>query len=366
MQLRVTRKLEKSLEVNVSQTNKAIPASPLPCEFAGFDCWTAKDFVWDERPYLLFMNVKTRFTLVVSVVEYIVRSVPYSDESAETMVTETFKDLLHLILDEYHTKPDAIERYLELLGNVSIAYEDDLQLRSALNHAQDYCCRIIDRWADTQDGMEGGVILTKMLSSYLPYKSWKECEKEGLRFADEVFFEDLAAILDQSVLKPGAVTCKVSLNLGEYQAWRRFIISSHASLFEVHCAIQELFQWENCHLFQFEAIDETGEPVYFGIPNEDDFGDVLDARDYPFGKALDRAWKLTYDYDFGDGWEHNLIRESVDADATLLHPKPLGGKGLAPEEDSGGIGGHLENLHAAGIAISTAAEKDIGSHVILI
>jgi hypothetical protein len=54
--------------------------------------------------------------------------------------------------------------------------------------------------------------------------------------------------------------------------------------------------------------------------------------------------KLQYMYDFGDGWEHEILVEKVlDPDPSAAYPRCTGGKRAAPPDDCGGIGGY-ENL----------------------
>jgi Plasmid pRiA4b ORF-3-like protein len=56
---------------------------------------------------------------------------------------------------------------------------------------------------------------------------------------------------------------------------------------------------------------------------------------------------LVYDYDFGDGWEHEVLLEGI-------HPRPssarlplvLAGRGACPPEDVGGLPGYHHFLEA--------------------
>ena len=50
-----------------------------------------------------------------------------------------------------------------------------------------------------------------------------------------------------------------------------------------------------------------------------------------------------YEYDFGDGWEHELVVEaSAVADAATVYPACIAGEGACPPEDCGGPGGFAE------------------------
>ena len=55
--------------------------------------------------------------------------------------------------------------------------------------------------------------------------------------------------------------------------------------------------------------------------------------------------EMTYEYDFGDGWEHTLILEKViDPDPDMKYPVCLTGERNCPPEDCGGAYGFMEML----------------------
>jgi hypothetical protein len=55
--------------------------------------------------------------------------------------------------------------------------------------------------------------------------------------------------------------------------------------------------------------------------------------------------RLVYEYDFGDGWLHDVVLERVtDSDPKGKYPWVLAGKGACPPEDCGGIPGYYELL----------------------
>ena len=55
--------------------------------------------------------------------------------------------------------------------------------------------------------------------------------------------------------------------------------------------------------------------------------------------------KIIYEYDFGDGWEHNIILEkNFPIDDTIIYPTCLTGKMNCPPEDCGGIWGYYNML----------------------
>ena len=55
--------------------------------------------------------------------------------------------------------------------------------------------------------------------------------------------------------------------------------------------------------------------------------------------------KFIYEYDFGDGWEHDVVVEKIlPPDPTFKHPMCLAGANACPPEDCGGIGGYCHLL----------------------
>jgi len=59
----------------------------------------------------------------------------------------------------------------------------------------------------------------------------------------------------------------------------------------------------------------------------------------------DEGEKFVYEYDFGDGWEHEILVEKIIADSDNLDvPKCVGGKRACPPEDCGGPYGYQRVL----------------------
>jgi len=57
--------------------------------------------------------------------------------------------------------------------------------------------------------------------------------------------------------------------------------------------------------------------------------------------------KLRYEYDFGDGWEHELLLEKIlPVEADVHYPCCLKGKRACPPEDCGGVWGYADLLEA--------------------
>jgi hypothetical protein len=51
-----------------------------------------------------------------------------------------------------------------------------------------------------------------------------------------------------------------------------------------------------------------------------------------------------FDYDFGDGWEHRVVVESIERASDGENLRCLGGKRGCPPDDCGGVGGYNDLL----------------------
>jgi hypothetical protein len=98
---------------------------------------------------------------------------------------------------------------------------------------------------------------------------------------------------------------------------------------ELHEVIQIAFAWDGDHLHGFTVGRRRYGDPYFDF-QYDEYETTLAA-------AFARASKpITYTYDFGDDWQHEITREKVVEPApTATHPTCVDGRGDAPVEDSG-------------------------------
>ena len=131
--------------------------------------------------------------------------------------------------------------------------------------------------------------------------------------------------------------------------WRSIQVPETYSFWDLHVAIQDAMGWLDYHLHLFRVSNPvTGEVVQIGIPDEDAFeGDepILPGWEIPIADYFSRPGVVAqYDYDFGDGWEHDLTFEAIlPRQLSKKYPLCVGGARACPPEDCGGIGGY-ENL----------------------
>ena len=54
---------------------------------------------------------------------------------------------------------------------------------------------------------------------------------------------------------------EVSLLEIEPRIWRRFLIHSEANFMNLHCAVQQAFGWQDCHLYELSRTEGIVWPV---------------------------------------------------------------------------------------------------------
>lgn len=138
---------------------------------------------------------------------------------------------------------------------------------------------------------------------------------------------------------------KVTLKHVKPAVWRRIQAPADIHLDDLHQALQVVMGWHDGHLHLFRA----GEVEYaIPYPEEDAFFDDQDETKTKLSEVV-RAekQKLVYEYDFGDGWRHEILVEKIlPREEGKQYPVCLAGKRACPPEDCGGPRGYAEFLQA--------------------
>ncbi len=137
---------------------------------------------------------------------------------------------------------------------------------------------------------------------------------------------------------------KANLKDSRPNIWRRILIPSDLLMSDFHYVLQSTMGWFNAHLHQFIY---DGEYYTQKLPDNfmmDDFG--IDYEGMKVSDFLSREKdKMVYEYDFGDGWRHDIVLEKItDADPKQYYPVCIKGKMNCPPEDCGGVWGYANML----------------------
>ena len=132
--------------------------------------------------------------------------------------------------------------------------------------------------------------------------------------------------------------------------WRRIEVPASYTFWDLHVAIQDAMGWLDSHLHAFRIRDpRTRAEASIGIPDPEPFQgapDLLPGWRMPVtAYVAEVGQRAQYDYDFGDGWEHDLILEQISPRlAKTKYPRCVAGARACPPEDCGGPGGYARLL----------------------
>jgi hypothetical protein len=131
--------------------------------------------------------------------------------------------------------------------------------------------------------------------------------------------------------------------------WRRIQVKD-CTLDKLHEHIQTSMGWTNSHLHQFKIGGVLyGDPQLLCEGWEDETPPVNSLR-IKISRLIPEDGKrfaFTYEYDFGDGWEHEVLFEGcLRAEKGARYPLCVEGNRACPPEDVGGTYGYEEYLQA--------------------
>lgn len=166
----------------------------------------------------------------------------------------------------------------------------------------------------------------------------------------------------------------------EPKIWRRFEINGERTMAELGYALMLMFEMQASHLFCIvdnakEAFRADMREIYERVGIEESPEDIstyksmknnryeladeeaveiieilgherlVEADHITLNSAISgRKWQATMDYDYGDGWEVDLVLEECEKQeiSLTLLPRVLEGEGYGIIEDVGGVGGLME------------------------
>ena len=132
---------------------------------------------------------------------------------------------------------------------------------------------------------------------------------------------------------------KIQLLDIEPAIWRRFVVPANITLDRLHDVIQIVMGWTDSHLHEFTI----GKKRYTEYPESKEDG-LISGR-YRLGDLIKQKGRtFHYLYDFGDGWEHELVLEESRYFNPQLRTELacLEGERACPPENVGGVPGYFE------------------------
>jgi len=128
---------------------------------------------------------------------------------------------------------------------------------------------------------------------------------------------------------------KITLMDTKPPIWRRILAVPEIKLDKLHDVLQIVMGWTNSHLHQFKTpLGDIADPAF-------ELEEAKSSKNATLQSVLPVPNShISYEYDFGDGWEHQILLEKVvelDEPALTLC---LEGERACPPEDCGGVWGY--------------------------
>lgn len=126
--------------------------------------------------------------------------------------------------------------------------------------------------------------------------------------------------------------------------WRRILVPRDITLRQLHRTLQTVMGWTNSHLHQFVLPRQKVVAANYGVAAK-----VANENRTELGQLM---WtvgaRLLYEYDFGDGWRHEIVLEEILLGDESFRQMCVAGERCCPPEDCGGPQGFAELIDALG------------------
>ena len=132
-----------------------------------------------------------------------------------------------------------------------------------------------------------------------------------------------------------AIQLKITLRYTTPPVWRRLVVPGSLTLAELHTVVQTAMGWTDVHLHLFEA-----DGVVYGDVDDMDDEAVGEEDDTTLTAISRKGSTFRYEYDFGDGWQHDVLVEQVQTVSDTVTPACLDGRRACPPEECGGPSGY--------------------------
>lgn len=292
-----------------------------------FNTWYVHTLKLNRRNCVIFMNTATRFSMIL-----------WGLKAADYKKID-FKEQLGNLLRGYYINSDIIFAYLLDCGDITVAKNSDRSATAQLN-------RNAIELKYIQDRLDKGNILQVGASKWLNNRL---VSVEGqYKYPAKVFLEMLKSRYNAPFYNIDMLRLKITLDYPDFEISREISLPANMNFYGLHAAIQSCFNWQNCHLYEFIAYGENGEPVMRikSEYEEGEFGNIPTKNDTECSvhELLCKYADIWYIYDMGDYWQHKIELLEVTNEHENVVPTCLKVTGKAPPEDCGGVSGYQELL----------------------
>lgn len=172
---------------------------------------------------------------------------------------------------------------------------------------------------------------------------------EVFKTLKKISLKQLAAIARSgvSLIEYNAMRVKVTLKDAHVPIERELIIPARLNFFELHLVIQRAMGWWTSHLAQFNVGNKYIH-MYGSYDDNTEFapsGTIqLNGIETMVDGILIEHGEMTYLYDYGDYWEHEVELIELLQEPYPVYPLVDKRKGPIPIEDSGGVHGLEETM----------------------
>ncbi len=322
LQIQCTKKLLDAAKI---KAEPVVPGDPL-------QSWHANLLIINRRKAVVLTNTEARYTVLLwglKASHFAKLSKVIMEAICETLQTEG-------------VRPEIVEQYIAD-KSVCFTKTSERGVISVMNQMGDIAKR--------QDPEQWNGAALNQLNFNLRFGDWLFSLNGNYVHAREKLLEGLAryrpaALLhaDASVVCIKAYQLLIRLDLlGAREVWRRVRVPAALNFAQMHEVIQRAFGWGDYHLHEFVVDQKQGKNVFIGsLCEEDAFfqREILDEEEEVLESYLQQKMRVTYVYDFGDDWQHEIRLEKVIENCESACVELLEGSGNTPPEDVGGAPGY--------------------------
>lgn len=225
-----------------------------------------------------------------------------------------------------------IDQYLKKAGQISFSKTQSRALVARLNKG----CEAANLFDDcySEDGISQSLV-SKIANKFIFF----DCSGE-YKHANEIFYEELSKEFDLPIIKCKALKLSVKMKLNKFNIWRNVIVPLNFTFEELHKSLQNIFNWNNCHLHDFMIFDGNN-PIINIVSSEENLQYKTDIpmileNQIKISEYLPKYKNINYRYDYGNNWENIIRVEDVIFDYDKNYACCIDGNGAAPPEDVGG------------------------------